>query len=674
MISYAEFRDVEAHDFTNEWTIYWDTLRKQYYKKCVSESIDYIIENYTTKNKEPSSSATVQSLESGELPKSPKRKKHHRRRSKSRRRHASRKRSHSRHRRRVSPSARSSVTLSDRSSSIDRRRRPRNQLKLSVGKRHRTGRRSRSRARRRISSENFASVRRSSSSNERRRRLRSRSRSPGNLQRARSRMRPRHFTDTISDRSTSIERRRLTRSRSISPIDGRLRRRERSRNRNNVYSPEDLRFSIEKRRQQRENSFHDRPRDRSIIRNDKRTSPIISSDRSSSIEQRKSGSPIAKRFLPKDRPAICIKQCTLPKNSPISNIDHSDSGQYSSDAHASGPVNKNLPEEKWKSLPFVDSKKDKSEAPANPTKTTTNGCWPQQSILKDKNVDIAGAKTIPIKSIPFNSMSAELQLPSTPPIPAIQPMKSILKKSSTSKDTQFAEANKLMDPSNCKMQQFYDKSKLKSVVEASKRVLKCLSSAESYPDSALDIALLSSQIRSMLEYISIDPTSMTDSEVRTLMSTYMSIMSNDKYIGTTKTSEKNVDDNKTVVLVKTLTKPSPPNGIVNKAVNNMKSDNSPSTSQTFSTSHSKNRSRIDRITLLNDIVGVKRIDQPSISIALTPNPRDPRLRINKTNEKQADCLNVVPMDIECSGSSTETDDDDCQYVGTFPNDGFKKKI
>lgn len=618
-----------------------------------------------------SCSTTVLSLESGELPDSPKRKKRHRRRPKS---HKRRSKSHGR--RRVLFSPRHSVTPSDRSSSIDRRRRSR-KSKSPVARRHRLGGRSRSRTRKRSSP--GRSPKRNSSASERRRR-RSISR-PNSIFARRNR---RH-----SDRSSSNDRHRLSRSRSMSPHGGRLRlTRGRSGNRNGARTSNDLRYSIQKRRYQRERSPE--------------ISPVVHSDRSTSTEPRsvQSNQPrssISKRHMPRDQSVARINRiCST------GHFDQSDSGQFSSDAQTSGG--------KWKPLPFSE---------ADDRKTVETIISMTQSSFKGKSADVHAekplsnpvklvneksvpsspipSKAVPLKPAPLNPVPSQtkvvpLKHVTSNSVPsqstANQPiMKSILKKSSPPTENSFARAKRLLSSSNSNMQQFYDKVKLKTVVEASKRVLKFLSSNKSGPyptDMTLDKTLLSSQVRSMLECMSIDPSSLTNDQVEILMTKYMHKMSSDNDI-VTKSAPVSVNGNSDGQFPKPSSSIGKENVVMNGTVIAPINAAERCTREKISTAIPIQPSKIDRLTLLNDIDFPKCIVQPSTSTgALRPNPRDPRLRANKSIEQTSDCLDVVDMDIEqktdsevastdveYTGSETELEsDDDCQYVGTFAYEGY----
>lgn len=710
---------MSTHDFTDEWTKYWDKRRKEYYTKSVVDSIDYIIENYTMNNAAaPNSSATdsvVVSLESGELPVSPERKKHRRRRSKSHRRHKSfRKRSKSRHRRRVSNSPRHrSVTPSDRSSSIERRRRRRSQSKSPAVTRHRPSGRSRSRTRRCYSP--IDSPKKISSSFELGRRHRSRSKSSAIRREKIEWKTPKHCTASSSDHSSSIDRRRGpsgSRSRSISPFEGRLRSRGRSRNK--TWTSNDLRFSIENRRKQRDhsNSLSSRnnwPRDHSKNRTERSSkfSPITSSDHSASIERRqlrrsRSNSPIAKRFSPIGRPpSKHLDQYKSPRNSPTA----SDSGQFSSDAQPLITAKAKVLENKWKLVPFVCEDNNGTMKPTPPKTINLNVSSSKQSTVKEKISNIVAVesmssklgqmKTIPATSIaPLSSILAIPTIhthPVIPTVPAIPthpanlPIKSILKKPSVSKENAFAKAIRMLSSSNSNMQQFYDKIKLKTVVDASTRVLKYLSDANqsgSYPDYiGLDVTLLSAQVRNMLEFIAIDPSKLTDEQVQILMNKYMRTMRYDKDIGIKKKPAAKFNGGGDAQSVQMKSKPSPSNvNTVNEAL--PIHEPNAATVQTMSAAQSTIKSKIDRTTLLNDIVPSKVFGQPSTSSALKPNPRDPRIRasINVTNdqktdchevvdmeiEQKSDCLQAVDMDIEYTCGETEAEsDDECLYVGTY---------
>lgn len=225
------------------------------------------------------------------------------------------------------------------------------------------------------------------------------------------------------------------------------------------------------------------------------------------------------------------------------------------------------------------------------------------------------------------------------------------------------------------MQRFYNKIELKTVVEASKRVLQFLSSFKSgsYPESIrLDITLLSLQVRNMLEVISIDPLTLADDEVQTLMSNYMNAMGNDKVIVKQQASTAKVNNDAARVA-----SPKPLNEPVNGMNRSTSASKNISTSIASAPSPAQNRSKIDRTTKLNDIIDSKSpVHQPSTNFKHLPNPRDPRLRTIEAKQQQIDCLDVVDMELEVvdmeidrSGSDTEQEsDDDCQIVGIYTID------
>lgn len=137
---------------------------------------------------------------------------------------------------------------------------------------------------------------------------------------------------------------------------------------------------------------------------------------------------------------------------------------------------------------------------------TPNLCWPKRSIL-----------------------------PKATPVPSraqATPFKSNLEKSSQPGADQYSLVKSLLSSSNSDMHQFYDKIELPLIVAASKEIIDYLPIAAKsrdapYPDSIqIDMSLLTSQVRRMFQFKSIDPKSITDAQLITITHEYMCEMAN----------------------------------------------------------------------------------------------------------------------------------------------------
>lgn len=222
--------------------------------------------------------------------------------------------------------------------------------------------------------------------------------------------------------------------------------------------------------------------------------------------------------------------------------------------------------------------------------TISNACRPQQSPLNAEQ-----SQTVPAS-------------------------KSILKSDSNA-------AMKQLSSSNSVMHQFYDEIELNSIAMASRRILDyspSINNSENvqYPDYIkVDILLVTSQVRRMLEFKSIATSSMSNAQLERMMNNYMIEMSSK--IGTEKSP------------------------VISDEINQMPS---------IGTSSAKNN--VDQMELLNDIGETKRVDHAPTLAPLQPNQKN--MDVDTINEEANE-----------NGHRDVGDfDDDIQYIGTFPYDGY----
>lgn len=356
-----------------------------------------------------------------------------------------------------------------------------------------------------------------------------------------------------------------------------------------------------------------------------------------------------------------ISSQNLPKNSRSSYFENSKYGSSSLDFGTQNPVEMN-------SKITENQRTLLSETFTAPKTISSNGSWPQQSTLKVADF-IAAGKSVVDKSKPINSIQPQSRPNSV--------LKSILKKSSTSiycvdDENLFASTMQLLSSSNSDMHQFYDKNQLESIVVASMRILDYLSIAENlenvqYPNYIQnDIFLLTSQIRRMFEFKSIDISGLTNEQLKSLTNDYMIEMSSVSAIENEKSLVNggiNDSDAQTTVRNKV------------KAMNSRKNNNNrmPLIDETIGigTASSNNATNVDCTELLNDIAGTKSKEQFPLIAVVPPSSRPSRRNSITENTHGNDCLILDTIEIDSSTSGTEIEsDDDIQFVGTFEYDGY----
>lgn len=439
----------------------------------------------------------------------------------------------------------------------------------------------------------------------------------------------------------------------------------------------DLRISINHRRLNSTSKLRDGSQNRPTNQNEHQ---VTSSYRSPSfdrlqMERGRLKSQIAGIYLRESVALSTINGYSTPKTSPIA----SDSGHHISPFDAVTSAGENTPIPKRS----IDENANQTfaETPLQPAKITSAESASARAKPNRNVIDASVAKTndrtippdpLPPKPVPKPTTPASGPGLAPPPLlaPAVQAqsiIKSILKNASAAKENAFARATRMLVSTNANIQQFYDQVKFKDVVDASKHVLAFLSNLntpDGYSDSiSAGMHLLSAHIRKMLESISVEPSSLTDDQVQTLMVAFMKAMTDGQEIETAEVPEAKPTNAEEVQSAKVTQTHLPIN----------RTANVPTPVPAEKPSVLSIQSADDRPSVRNSKNAMNVSNRPPASASHKPNPRDPRLRANHTNRdrRNGDSTNAVsiqrdPKSIprDCSATESESDED-CQYVGTF---------